>query len=94
MENSKINSKELQTNKAIMQIQLDQHDSVSIAQDLKEYASVLSTGLGYDTGEILEEMTKDDLNHMISVFKNYFSDYVELVETDHVIVTRKPESQK
>ena len=85
METSKINSKQLETNKAIMQIQLDQNDPVTSIQDLKEYASVLSSGLGYNTTEILEEMASDDLNHMIIVFKKYFSDYIELLETDHLI---------
>ncbi|HLW18975.1 MAG TPA: hypothetical protein VKX33_01555 [Cyclobacteriaceae bacterium] len=88
METSKINSKQLETNKAIMQIQLDQNDPVSSIQDLKEYASILSSGLGYDTAEILEEMATEDLNHMVVVFKKYFSDYIELLETDHVIAPK------
>lgn len=79
---------ELQKSKAIMQIQLDQNDSENIAQDLKEYAITLCAPLGHNTSEILDEMTSYDVKHMVNVFKKYFGDYVEVLESDHVIISR------
>ena len=78
---------ELQQNR-IMQIQLDQNDPESIIEDLKEYASTLSGALGFNTAEILEEMSRDDTEHLIKTFNKYFSEYIELLEYDRVIITR------
>lgn len=78
----------LHQNKAIMQIQLDQNDPESIQEDLKEYASTLSAALGYNTSDILKEMTKNDTSHLIRTFNKYFGDYIELLESDHVIIAR------
>ena len=78
----------LHQNKAIMQIQLDQNDPESIQEDLKEYASTLSAALGYNTADILEEMTKYDTPHLIHTFNKYFGNYIELLEADHVIIAR------
>jgi len=89
MKNMKINSKALGNNKAIMQIPLDQNDSETIVQDLKEYATILSGSLGFDTAEVINEMTVSDFDHMVLVFKKYFSDYIEFIETDHVIVSKE-----
>lgn len=72
-----------------MQIQLDQNDPESIIEDLKEYASTLSGALGYNTEEILEEMTSKDTHHLIKTFNKYFGEYIELLEYDHVIISRK-----
>jgi len=79
---------ELQKSKAIMQIQLDQNDSESIAQDLKEYAITLCPPLGHNTSKVLEEMTSYDMKHMVKVFLEYFGDYIEVLESDHVIISR------
>ncbi|MEX2594332.1 MAG: hypothetical protein WD426_16295 [Anditalea sp.] len=79
----------LSKNKPIMQIQLDQTDPQSLFQDLKEYAITLSNALGYNTSEILEEMTKDNADQIIEIFNKYFGEYIELLESDHVIVSRK-----
>lgn len=72
-----------ENSKAIMQIQLDQNDAENVAQELKEYASTLGNALGYDTAQILEEMTQDDLDHMIGTFKKYFNEYIELLDFDN-----------
>jgi hypothetical protein len=82
----------MQTNsntKAIMQIQMDQNNAGTVAQDLKEYASILSSSLGYNTQEILEEMSRHDLNHLIVTFKKYFNEYVELLDSDQVVIQKK-----
>ena len=86
--NSKIDKMSLHHNKAIMQIQLDQNDPESIIEDLKEYASTLSGALGFNTSEILEEMSMEDTEHLIKTFNKYFSEYIELLESDHVIISR------
>lgn len=75
--------------KAIMQIQMDQNNTGTLAQDLKEYASILSNSLGYNTREILEEMSEDDINHLISTFKKYFNEYVELLDSDSIVIQKK-----
>jgi len=75
--------------KAIMQIQMDQNNSGTLAQDLKEYASVLSNSLGYNTKAILEEMSEHDINHLISTFKKYFNEYVELLDSDGIVIQKK-----
>jgi len=72
------------SNKAIMQIHLDPSNTDIIAQDLKEYASVLSQSLGYDTEEILAEMSSDDIDHLIITFKKYFNEYVEVLNFDNI----------
>lgn len=82
-------TKNIQTkdnNKAIMQIQIDQNDVATVVQDLKEYAVILSNSLGYNTQEILEEMTRHDLDHLISTFKKYFAGYVELLDPDTIVI--------
>lgn len=71
---------------AIMQIQMDQNDAAAVAQDLKEYAVILSNSLGYNTEEILAEMTRHDLDHLISTFKKYFEGYVELLDPDTIVI--------
>ncbi len=75
--------------KAIMQIQMDQNDAGAVAQDLKEYASVLSGYLGYNTEEILEEMSCHDLDHLVNTFKKYFNEYVELLDSDNIVIQEK-----
>ena len=72
-----------------MQIQLDQTDAKDIVQDLKEYAVALCPALGYNTSEVLEEMTKDNHEHLIEIFQKYFGDYVELLNSDNVIISRR-----
>jgi hypothetical protein len=72
--------------KAIMQIQMDQNNAGTVAQDLKEYASVLSSSLGYNTQEILEEMSSHDLDHLVNTFRKYFNDYVELLDADSIVI--------
>lgn len=72
--------------KAIMQIQMDQNNAGTVAQDLKEYASVLSSSLGYNTQDILDEMSKHDLDHLVNTFKKYFNDYVELLDADSIVI--------
>lgn len=67
-----------------MQIHLDPSNTDIIAQDLKEYASVLSQSLGYDTEEILAEMSSDDIDHLIITFKKYFNEYVEVLNFDNI----------
>ena len=74
------------SNKAIMQIQMDQNNAGTLAQDLKEYASILSNSLGYNTQEILEEMSEHDINHLIGTFKKYFNEYVELLDSDRIVI--------
>lgn len=69
--------------KAIMQIHLDQKDVSIIGEDLLEYAETLSEALGMDTLSIQEEMRSGDLNHLIITFNHYFSDYIELLDSDH-----------
>lgn len=85
MEN--INTKD--KNKAIMQIHLDQTDAEIMTQDLKEYAATLSNALGYNTAEILEEMARHDLDHMINIFNKHFSEYIELLDSDVIIQRSK-----
>lgn len=72
------------TNKTIMQIHLDPSNTEVIAQDLKEYASVLSQSLGYDTEEILSEMSSDDIHHLIVTFQKYFNEYVEVLNFENI----------
>ena len=72
--------------KTIMRILMDRNDSATVAQDLKEYANILSSSLGYNTEEILEEMTRHDLDHLILTFKKYFNDYVELLDADQIVI--------
>jgi basic membrane lipoprotein Med (substrate-binding protein (PBP1-ABC) superfamily) len=79
----------LSNNKPIMQIQLDQSDSQTTVQDLKEYAATLSNALGFNTSEILKEMTKDDVDQTIHIFNKYFSEYIELLESGNVMVKKK-----
>lgn len=71
---------------AIMQIHMDRSDAASVAQDLKEYATILSNSLGYNTEEILAEMTRHDLDHLITTFKKYFNGYVELLDADNIVI--------
>ncbi|SHM58682.1 hypothetical protein SAMN04488057_102236 [Cyclobacterium lianum] len=66
-----------------MQIHLDQKDVSIIGKDLLEYAETLSEALGMDTLNILKEMKAGDLNHLILTFNHYFSDYIELLDSDH-----------
>lgn len=68
--------------KAIMQIHLDQKDVSIIGKDLLEYAETLSEALGMDTLGIQDEMRSGDLNHLIITFNRYFSDYIELLDSD------------
>lgn len=75
-----------ENSKAVMRIFMDQNDTATVAQDLKEYAFILSNSLGYNTNQILEEMTRHDLNHLIRTFKKYFNDYVELRDGDQVVI--------
>ncbi len=75
-----------ENSKAVMRIFMDQNDTATVAQDLKEYAFILSNSLGYNTDQILEEMTRHDLNHLIRTFKKYFNDYVELRDGDQVVI--------
>lgn len=69
-----------------MQILMDQNDTATVAQDLKEYATILSNYLGYNTEQILEEMTLHDIDHLVQTFKRYFNDYVELLDSDHIVI--------
>ena len=78
----------LHRNKAMMQIQLDQNDDENIVDDLKEYASTLSSALGYKTEEVLEEMLSGDMAHLVETFIKYFGEYVELVESGQVVISR------
>ena len=71
---------------AIMQIHMDRNDAASVAQDLKEYAIILCNSLGYNTEEILAEMTRHDLDHLITTFKKHFNGYVELLDADSIII--------
>lgn len=72
--------------KAVMRILMDRNETATVAQDLKEYAAVLSNSLGYNTEQILEEMTRHDLDHLIHTFKKYFKDYVELLDKDGITI--------
>ena len=72
--------------KAIMRILMDKNNTAAVAQDLKEYATILSNYLGYNTDQILEEMTSRDLDHLIHTFKKYFKDYVELSDSENIII--------
>lgn len=72
-----------------MQIQMDQNNAETVAQDLKEYASILSNSLGYNTEEILKEMSRDGLDHLVATFKKYFNDYVELLDSDSIVIQEK-----
>lgn len=76
-------------NKAVMQIHLDHADSEDIVGDLKEYAAALCPALGYNTSVILEEMANGDDEHLIGVFQKYFGDYVELLNADNMVISRK-----
>ena len=69
--------------KAIMQIHLDQQNNKSVHEDLLEYAETLSEALGMDTQKIHQEMQKGDFHHLIATFNQYFSDYIELLDSDH-----------
>jgi len=79
----------LHKSKAIMQIQVDQNAGETFVNDLREYASTLSAALGYDTEEILLEMSNGDMAHLIKTFTKYFGDYIELLESDQVITRDK-----
>lgn len=68
-----------------MQIQVDQNDGETFVNDLREYASTLSAALGYETEEILAEMSNGDMAHLIKTFTKYFGEYIELLESDQVI---------
>jgi hypothetical protein len=72
--------------KAIMQIQMDQNNAETVAQDLREYAIILSNALGYKTEEIVDEMSRHDLDHLINTFKKYFHEYVELLDSDNIVI--------
>lgn len=87
--NSYSNNKD--NNKVIMQIHVDPTDTDNFAEDLKEYASTLSTALGYDSEEILEEMTEHDIAHLILTFNKYFSEYVELLDSNDLIFNQNRE---
>lgn len=78
----------LYKNKAMMQIQLDQNDGENIVNELKEYASTLGAALGYETQEVLEEMSNGDMAHLINTFTKYFGEYIELLESDQVVISR------
>jgi hypothetical protein len=69
--------------KAIMQIHLDQQNSNSVLEDLLEYAETLSEALGMDTPKIHKEMQEGDFQHLVATFNHYFSDYIELLDSDH-----------
>ena len=69
--------------KAIMQIHLDQKEANKIGEDLLEYAETLSEALGLNTLDIQKEMKSGDINHLIITFNHYFSDYIELLDSDH-----------
>jgi hypothetical protein len=69
--------------KAIMQIHLDQKEANKIGEDLLEYAETLSEALGMNTLGIQKEMKSGDLNHLIITFNHYFSEYIELLDSDH-----------
>jgi hypothetical protein len=69
--------------KAIMQIHLDQQNSKSVLEDLLEYAETLSEALGMDTLKIHQEMQEGDFQHLVATFNHYFSDYIELLDSDH-----------
>lgn len=71
--------------KAIMQVHLDQRNNGGIREDLLEYAETLSEALGMDTVKIHQEMQNGDLSHLIATFNKYFSDYIELLDTDQAI---------
>ena len=71
-----------------MQIQVDQNDGENIANDLKEYASTLCAALGYETEEILDEMSSGDMAHLKKTFTKYFGEYIELLESDQVVISR------
>ena len=75
--------------KAVMRILMDQNDTATVAQDLKEYATILSNYLGYNTEQILEEMTLHDVDHLIHTFKKYFKDYVELLDSENIIIQER-----
>lgn len=72
-----------------MQIQLDQNDGENIVNDLKEYASTLSAALGYETEGILDEMSSGDMSHLIKTFTKYFGEYIELLESDQLVISRE-----
>ena len=69
--------------KAIMQIHLDQQNNKSVLEDLLEYAETLSEALGMDTQKIHQEMQDGDFPHLVATFNRYFSDYIELLDSDH-----------
>lgn len=75
--------------KAIMQIQLDQNDAEKIGDDLLEYAETLCQALGMDCQRITNEMTSGDLSHLIETFNKYFGDYIELLNVDQAIFSKK-----
>ena len=72
-----------------MQIQLDQTDTKNMLEELKEYAIILCPALGYDTSEVLEEMNEGNQEHLIDIFQKYFGEYIELLNADNVIISRK-----
>lgn len=72
-----------------MQIQMDQNNAETVAQDLREYAIILSNTLGYKTEEILDEMSRHDLDHLINTFKKYFHEYVELLDSDNIVIQQE-----
>ena len=50
---------------------------------LMGYAQTFAKQLGIDSKPIIEEMMSGDYHNLLDVFKNNFSDVVELVEDDN-----------
>ena len=50
---------------------------------LMGYAQTFAKQLGIDSKPIIEEMMSGDYYNLLDVFKNNFSDVVELVEDDN-----------
>ena len=50
---------------------------------LMGYAQTFAKQLGIDSKPIIEDMMSGDYDNLLDVFKNNFSDVVELVEDDN-----------
>ena len=50
---------------------------------LMGYAQTFAKQLGIDSKPIIEEMMSGDYDNLLDVFRNNFSDVVELVEDDN-----------
>ena len=50
---------------------------------LMGYAQTFAKQLGIDSKPIIEEMMSGDYENLLDIFKNNFSDIVELVEDDN-----------